>query len=126
LHTGWNRLGQELRIAVIDLGGGTLDVTLMEFGKGVFEAKATSGDTQLGGTDMNRLLFDSLRFKLQTGFDVRGDAKQRRGLLEAAESAKIELTTSATTRINLPCIAVNGGQPQHLDLELLAPSSSKR
>ncbi len=120
LAYGLDRLGQELRIAVIDLGGGTLDVTIMEFGKGVFEVKATSGDTQLGGTDMNRLLFDSLaeRFNLQTGFDVGNDVQAAARLLEAAETAKIELTTSTTTRINLPFIAVVGGQPQHLDLEL--------
>ena len=120
LAYGLDRLDQELRIAVVDLGGGTLDVTLMEFGKGVFEVKATSGDTQLGGTDMNRLLFESLaeRFRLQTGFDVRGDFKAAARLLEAAETAKIELTTSTTTRVNVPYIAVIGGEPKHLDLEL--------
>lgn len=120
LAYGLDRLGQELRIVVVDLGGGTLDVTLMEFGKGVFEVKATSGDTQLGGTDMNRLLVESLaeRFKLKTGFDIRGDVQAMARLLEAAEIAKIELTTSISTRINLPYIAVVGGQPTHLDLEL--------
>ena len=81
LAYGLDRLGQELRIAVADLGGGTLDVTIMKFGKGVFEVKATSGDTQLGGTDMNQRLFESLaeRFKLQTGFDARSEPKAGRG-----------------------------------------------
>ena len=121
LAYGLDRLGQDLRIAVIDFGGGTLDVTIMEFGKGVFEVKATSGDTQLGGTDMNQLLFDSLaeRFKLQTGFDVRSDRKAAARLMEAAETAKVELSTSSTTHISLPYIgAVPGGQPLQLELDL--------
>jgi molecular chaperone DnaK len=98
LAYGLDRLGQELRIAVIDFGGGTLDVTIMEFGKGVFEVKATSGDTQLGGTDMNQRLFEHLadRFKAQTGVDVRTDRRASARLLEAAEVAKIELTTATT------------------------------
>ncbi len=120
LAYGLDRLGQELRIAVIDLGGGTLDVTIMEFGRGVFEVKATSGDTQLGGTDMNERLFESLaeRFKLQTGFDARNDPRAAARLLEAAEAAKIELTTSTTTRISLPYIGTVGGEPKHLELDL--------
>lgn len=120
LAYGLDRLGQELRIAVIDFGGGTLDVTIMEFGKGVFEVKATSGDTQLGGTDMDQLLFEALaeRFKLASGLDVRTDAKARARLLEAAEVAKIELSTSPTTRISLPFIGSVAGEPKHLDLEL--------
>jgi molecular chaperone DnaK len=71
LAYGLDRLGQELRIAVVDFGGGTLDVTIMEFGKGVFEVKATSGNTQLGGTDMDKLVFDHLadRFRAQAGVD---------------------------------------------------------
>jgi molecular chaperone DnaK len=120
LAYGLDRLGQELRIAVIDLGGGTLDVTIMEFGKGVFEVKATSGDTQLGGTDMNQLLFESLagRFNLLTGVDVRGDPKAAARLMEAAETAKIELTTSTSTHISLPYIGVVAGAPRHLELDL--------
>jgi molecular chaperone DnaK len=120
LAYGLDRLGQELRIAVIDLGGGTLDVTIMEFGKGVFEVKATSGDTQLGGTDMNQRLFDSLaeRCKLQTGFDSRTDPRAAARLLEAAEAAKIELTTSSTTHISLPYYGTFGGEPFHLELDL--------
>ena len=120
LAYGLDRLGQELRIAVIDLGGGTLDVTIMEFGKGVFEVKATSGDTRLGGTDMNAAIFDALaeRFRRDTGLDVRDDVKARARLLEAAEIAKIELSTSATTHLSLPYIGVTGGEPCHLEMDL--------
>jgi len=120
LAYGLDRLGQELRIAVIDFGGGTLDVTVMEFGKGVFEVKATSGDTQLGGTDMNQRIFEHLaeRFREQAGIDVRGERKAAARLLEAAEMAKIELTTSNTTHISLPYIASSAGEPRHLELDL--------
>lgn len=120
LAYGLDRLKQDLRIAVVDLGGGTLDVTIMEFGKGVFLVKATSGDTQLGGTDMNQAVFEHLAdaFKEQTGIDPRGDLTARTRLIEAAEIAKIELSASGTTRINLPFLAAVRGEPRHLDLEL--------
>lgn len=120
LAYGLDRLGQELRIAVIDLGGGTLDVTVMEFGKGVFEVKATSGDTQLGGTDMDQKIFEHLahRFLQQAGIDVRSDSKAAWRLREAGELAKIELTTSTTTRINLPFLTARGTEPLHLDMEM--------
>jgi molecular chaperone DnaK len=120
LAYGLDRLGQELRIAVIDFGGGTLDVTIMEFGKGVFEVKATSGDTQLGGTDMNQRLFEHLadRFKAQTGVDVRPDRQASARLLEAAEVAKIELTTATTAYVSLPFLTAVAGQPRHLELDL--------
>ncbi|HJV93674.1 MAG TPA: molecular chaperone DnaK [Azonexus sp.] len=120
LAYGLDRLNQELRIAVIDLGGGTLDITIMEFGKGVFEVKATSGDTQLGGTDMNQCLFEFLaqRFREQSGVDVRGDRKAAARLLEAAEIAKIELTATTTTHLSLPYLAAVGGEPRHLELDL--------
>lgn len=120
LAYGLDRLGQELRIAVIDLGGGTLDVTIMEFGRGVFEVKATSGDTQLGGTDMNNLVFDHLasRFREQTGIDIRQDRRASARVLEAAEIAKIELSTSISTRVSLPFLAAVGGEAKHLDVEL--------
>ncbi|HET7832815.1 MAG TPA: molecular chaperone DnaK [Gallionella sp.] len=120
LAYGLDRLGQELRIVVIDLGGGTLDVTIMEFGKGVFEVKATSGDTQLGGTDMNQRVFEHLaeRFQMATGVDVRSDQKAAARLIEAAETAKIELTTSLTTHISLPYLASVNGEPRHLELDL--------
>lgn len=120
LAYGLDRLGEELRIAVIDLGGGTLDVTIMEFGKGVFEVKATSGDTQLGGTDMNQLIFQNLaeRFQKATSINIRDDLKAAARLMEAAETAKIDLTNSVSTHISLPYLAVLGGEPQHLELDL--------
>ena len=120
LAYGLDRAGQELRIAVIDFGGGTLDVTVMEFGKGVFEVKATSGDTQLGGTDMNVALFRSLveRFQKETGIDLSQDDKASARLMEAAELAKIELTTTTSTHISLPYIAAAAGEPRHLDMDV--------
>jgi molecular chaperone DnaK len=120
LAYGLDRLGEELRIVVIDLGGGTLDVTIMEFGKGVFEVKATSGDTQLGGTDMNNRIFDHLveRFQMSTGVDVRNDPKAAARLMEAAETAKIELTASVSTHLSLPYLAAVNGEPRHLELDL--------
>jgi molecular chaperone DnaK len=120
LAYGLDRLGQELRIAVIDFGGGTLDVTVMEFGKGVFEVKATSGDTRLGGTDMDGRLIEALaeRFQLATGVDLRGDAKAMARLKEAAEMAKIELSAGTSTHISLPYIAAAGGEPKHLEMDL--------
>ncbi len=120
LAYGLDRLGQELRIAVVDFGGGTLDVTIMEFGKGVFEVKATSGNTRLGGTDMDKLIFEHLadRFRAQTGNDVRGDRMAAARLKEAGEIAKIELSTSTATRITLPFLAAGPSGPLHFDYEL--------
>lgn len=120
LAYGLDRLGQELRIAVIDLGGGTLDVTIMEFGKGVFEVKATSGDTQLGGTDMNQQIYEHLagRFQMSTGVDVRADKQASARLMEAAEAAKIELSASVSTHLSLPYLASVNGEPRHLELDL--------
>jgi molecular chaperone DnaK len=120
LAYGIDRLGEEQRIAVIDLGGGTLDVTIMEFGKGVFEVKSTSGDTQLGGTDMNQRIFEHLasRFQMSTGVDVRTDQKAAARLIEAAENAKIELSNSVTTHLSLPYLATVKNEPLHLELDL--------
>ena len=120
LAYGLDRLGQELRIAVIDFGGGTLDVTIMEFGKGVFEVKATSGDTKLGGTDMNQSLFDHLadRFRAESGIDVRPDRKAAARLLEAAEMAKIELSAATTAHLSLPYVGMAAGEPKHLEMDL--------
>lgn len=116
LAYGLNRSDEDIKIAVIDFGGGTLDVTIMEFGKGVFEVKSTSGDTQLGGTDMNESIFKNLaeKFKIQTGIDVTTDKKASARLIEAAEMAKIELTTSTTTHVSLPYISAD----KHLDIDL--------
>jgi molecular chaperone DnaK len=120
LAYGLDRAGEELRIVVIDLGGGTLDVTIMEFGKGVFEVKATSGDTQLGGSDMDKVLVDYFiqRFKEQTGLDLHGDIKAEARVREAAEIAKIELSSTATTHISLPYLGAKSGVAQHLEMDL--------
>lgn len=105
----------EQKIMVFDLGGGTLDVTIMEFGGGVFEVKATSGDTQLGGTDMDAAIIDYLlnEFKKQHGINLKGDRTAYQRLREAAEKAKIELSTTLTTDINLPFISAGPDGPIH-------------
>ncbi|UCH39189.1 MAG: molecular chaperone DnaK [Gammaproteobacteria bacterium] len=120
LAYGLDRAGEDLRIAVIDFGGGTLDVTIMEFGKGVFEVKATSGDTRLGGTDMDQNLVEYIsdQFDRETGADVRSDDKAMARIREAAEIAKIELSTSTTTHISLPYLTAVGGEPRHLEMDL--------
>jgi molecular chaperone DnaK len=102
-------------IMVFDLGGGTLDVTILEFGEGVFEVKATSGDTQLGGTDMDAALVDYLvdEFKKESGIDLKKDSMAMQRLREAAEKAKIELSTVLTTDINLPYITADASGPKH-------------
>jgi molecular chaperone DnaK len=104
LAYGLDKGGKDMRIMVYDLGGGTLDVTIMDFGKGVFEVKATSGDTQLGGTDMDNAVVDFLagEFKSQTGVDVKGNPQAMQRLREAGERAKIELSSTLSTDINLP------------------------
>jgi len=119
LAYGLDRLGQDLRIVVIDFGGGTLDVTIMEFGKGVFEVKATSGNTQLGGTDMDRILVEHLAaaFHGKSGIDVHNDRMALARLRESAEVAKIELSNTATSRINLPFLSATAAGPAHLDYE---------
>jgi molecular chaperone DnaK len=116
LAYGLDRSGEDIKITVIDFGGGTLDVTIMEFGKGVFEVKSTSGDTQLGGTDMNQVLYEHLaeKFKIQSGIDLKSDTKAAARLIEAAEMAKIELSTSTTTHVSLPYISGD----KHLDIDL--------
>ena len=119
LAYGLDQLSQELRIAVIDFGGGTLDVTIMEFGKGVFEVNATSGNTQLGGTDMDRILVEHLAstFQSKSGIDIRNDRGALARVREAAEIAKIELSNTATARINLPFLSATTAAPAHLDYE---------
>ncbi|MFY0614984.1 MAG: molecular chaperone DnaK, partial [Hyphomicrobiaceae bacterium] len=119
LAYGLDRSGEDMRVAVIDFGGGTLDVTIMEFGKGVFEVKATSGDTQLGGTDMDKAVFEFLvdKFREKSGIDVRGDVTAAARLREAGEMAKIELSSTTTTRISLPFLATKDGIAQNFDFE---------
>lgn len=107
LAFGLDKAHTELKIMVFDLGGGTLDVTLMEMGGGVFEVKSTSGDTQLGGTDMDNILIDYLtnEFRNQSGLDIKNDKAAMMRLREAAEKAKIELSNIVSTEINLPFLA---------------------
>ena len=107
-------------ILVYDFGGGTLDVSLMEVGEGVFEVKSTSGDTQLGGTDMDNLLIDYIAedFLNKEGIDLRSDKTANQRLREAAEKAKIELSTTMQTSINLPFITANQAGPKHLEMTL--------
>ena len=106
----------ELEIMVFDFGGGTLDVTIMEFGGGVFEVKSTSGDTKLGGTDMDAAVMNYLagEFKKDTGVDLMNDDQAVQRLREAAEKAKIELSTTLNTEINLPFITATQDGPKHL------------
>lgn len=111
----------DLNIMVYDLGGGTLDVTIMEFGGGVFEVKSTSGDTQLGGTDMDNVLLKYLanEFQKQEGINLMDNDQAVQRLREAAEKAKIELSTTTTTEVNLPFIAMGSdGTPKNLIITL--------
>ena len=107
LAYGLDKVQKDLKILVFDFGGGTLDVTVMEMGGGVFQVKSTSGDTQLGGTDMDNSLVDYVlqEFKKQSGLDVRTDKAAMMRIREAAEKAKIELSNVVTTEINLPFLA---------------------
>ena len=111
----------DMNIMVYDLGGGTLDVTIMEFGGGVFEVRSTSGDTQLGGTDMDNVLIKYLadEFKAKEGIDLMDNDQAVQRLREAAEKAKIELSTTTTTEVNLPFIAMGAdGSPKNLIISL--------
>ncbi len=111
---------EDVNILVFDLGGGTLDVTIMEFGDGIFEVKSTSGDTNLGGTDMDTALMKYLaeEFKKENGVDLLNDDQAAQRLREAAEKAKIELSTTLTTDINLPFITATQAGPLHLNMNL--------
>ncbi|WP_298520779.1 molecular chaperone DnaK [uncultured Methanobrevibacter sp.] len=112
---------EDMNIMVYDLGGGTLDVTIMEFGGGVFEVRSTSGDTQLGGTDMDNVLIKYLadEFKAKEGIDLMDNDQAVQRLREAAEKAKIELSTTTTTEVNLPFIAMGAdGTPKNLIITL--------
>ena len=107
LAYGLDKVQKDLKIMVFDFGGGTLDVTIMEMGGGVFQVKSTSGDTQLGGTDMDNALVDYVvqEFKTQSGLDIRNDKAAMMRIRDAAEKAKIELSNIVTTEINLPFLA---------------------
>jgi molecular chaperone DnaK len=121
LAYGLEKAGRELKILVFDFGGGTLDVTIMEMWKeGGFKVVATSGDTQLGGTDMDRVLIDYIakEFKRETGIDLTGDRMAIQRLREAAEKAKVELSSTLTTDINLPFITADASGPKHLTMSI--------
>jgi len=121
LAYGLDKVQKDLKILVFDFGGGTLDVTVMEMGGGVFQVKTTSGDTQLGGTDMDNTLIDYVlqEFKKQSGLDIRNDMAAMMRIREAAEKAKIELSNVVTTEINLPFLAYDSTTgPKNLVLNL--------
>ena len=110
----------EVNIMVFDLGGGTLDVTIMEFGGGVFEVKSTSGDTKLGGTDMDNAIMNylSTEFKNENGIDLMEDDQAVQRIREAAEKAKIELSTTLTSQVNLPFITMKDGDAKNLIMDI--------
>jgi molecular chaperone DnaK len=120
LAYGIDKLQHEMKILVFSFGGGTHDVTLMDFGKGVFEVLSTSGDTQLGGTDVDRAIMTYLieEFKRQTGVDVSGDRMAMSRLKDGAEKAKIELSTLMSTDIDLPFLTADASGPKHLHMTL--------
>jgi len=105
---------------VFDFGGGTLDVTIMDFGHGVFQVVSTSGDTQLGGRDMDKVLMDYVleEFQRESGIDLRNDRMAMIRVNEAVEKAKIELSSVLETDISLPFIAMKDGQPVHLQMKV--------
>ena len=119
LAFGLDKVGEH-KIMVFDLGGGTLDVTIMEIGEGVFEVRSTSGDTQLGGRDMDERLMDFVleKFKSESGMDLRKDSMAMQRLREAVEVAKIELSSVLQTNINLPYITADASGPKHLSMTL--------
>ncbi|MDC8437768.1 MAG: molecular chaperone DnaK, partial [Candidatus Nitrosotenuis sp.] len=121
LAFGLDKAGQDMKILVFDLGGGTLDVTIMEMGGGVFEVLSTSGDTQLGGTDMDKVLIDFIvnEFRKTSGIDLTQDSTAMTRIREAAEKAKIELSTVMETDINLPFISYDqSAGPKNLEVKL--------
>ncbi|MFQ6011696.1 MAG: molecular chaperone DnaK, partial [Nitrososphaerales archaeon] len=120
LAYGLDKGSEEMKIMVFDFGGGTLDVTIMEFGGGVFEVRSTSGDTKLGGTDMDNQLIDFItqEFKKESGVDLKTDTIALMRVREAAEKAKIELSTTPSTDINLPYVTADATGPKHLSTNL--------
>jgi len=126
LAYGLDKTGKELKIMVFDFGGGTLDVTVMDMwydkqhDASGFEVKATNGDTQLGGTDMDNTFIDYIasQFKKESGIDIRNDKMAMQRLREAAEKAKVELSSTITTDINLPFITADSSGPKHLTMSL--------
>lgn len=120
LSYGLDKQAQDMTIAVYDLGGGTFDISILELGDGVFEVKSTNGDTHLGGDDFDRVIIDFLaeEFQKQENMDLRKDPMALQRLKDAAEKAKIELSSSSETEINLPYITAVDGVPKHLVVKL--------
>ena len=116
LAYGIDKTNKDMKIAVFDLGGGTFDISILDFGGGVFEVLSTNGDTHLGGDDFDQVIIDWLvqEFKNDEGADLKSDPMAMQRLKEAAEKAKIELSSTTTTEINLPYIMPVGGVPRHL------------
>ena len=116
LAYGVDKANKDMKIAVFDLGGGTFDISILEFGGGVFEVLSTNGDTHLGGDDFDQVIIDWLAngFQADEGIDLRKDPMAMQRLKEAAEKAKIELSSTTSTEINLPYISAEGGVPKHL------------
>ena len=116
LAYGMDKKGKEMKIVVFDCGGGTHDVSVLELGDGVFEVKSTDGDTHLGGDDFDQVIIDWLadEFKKEEGLDLRHDPMSLQRLKEGAEKAKVELSNSTSTEINLPYIMPVNGIPKHL------------
>jgi molecular chaperone DnaK len=120
LAYGLDKEGEDQTILVFDLGGGTFDVSVLELGEGVFEVKATNGDNHLGGDNFDKAIVDWMvaEFKKDQGIDLAGDKMALQRLYEAAEKAKMELSSTMTTQINLPFITATQEGPKHLDLQL--------
>lgn len=116
LAYGVDKANKDMKIAVFDLGGGTFDISILEFGGGVFEVLSTNGDTHLGGDDFDQVIIEWLvnGFKVDEGIDLSKDPMAMQRLKEAAEKAKIELSSTTSTEINLPYISAEGGVPKHL------------
>ena len=116
LAYGLDKMHKDMKIAVYDLGGGTFDISIMDLGDGVFEVLSTNGDTHLGGDDFDQVIIDWMaeEFKAEEGIDLKQDPMALQRLKEAAEKAKIELSSTTTTEINLPYITAVGGVPKHL------------
>jgi len=120
LAYGLDKMDSNQKILVYDLGGGTFDVSILELGDGVFEVLATNGDTKLGGDDFDQKVMDYIAetFKAENGIDLRNDKMALQRLKEAAEKAKIELSSSTQTNINLPFITADATGPKHIDMDI--------
>src|ERR1700709_2869373 len=124
LAYGLDKGGKDHKIAVFDLGGGTFDISVLELGDGVFEVKSTNGDTHLGGDDFDKVIMDWLaeEFRKEENIDLRKDPMALQRLKEAAEKAKVELSSSSETEINLPYVTAIDGVPKHLVKKLTRAS----